>query len=759
MGIKVGEEVELQADKRYIQHSRDHSIGDVYDALVELITNADDSYNRLFRRNKRSKDGGDILIEHREQRGGQRSYIVVRDKAEGMDSEDMQRSLLRMGAYRSEAGNRGYMGRGAKDCTALGDLTFESIKNERYYRCKITHDLKFVLEESGSNATREHRQKLGLERGNGTSVTLELNVPLPRLEKLAANLPWHFSLRDIMSETSDSRVQLRRADVNGAKAERLVYRPPEGELVVDESFPVERYANAKARLRIWRAPEPLEESKAGARFGRFGILVKGERAIHELTLLAEEFKRDPHASHYFGRLDCVYLDQLMAEYEECRSNGQPHTEDNPSLIVDPHRRFGLDRRHPFVQALIQVPSERLRALIAKDREREKSQRREVANQETRSRLSRLAKLAGRFLSQQLDELEELSGGDAVDDAFAKQGVFIYPTYLNVGVDKERTLTFYAKRSLLKNENETVTIEADSENALEIYGATFNLHSHHSKDDRLVGTFKVKGLQASESVVLTAKVNGLPTAEALVQVVDNTTEERIFDSPLEFERTEYSVKQGSQKSLRLFAKYPEVVAEETKVKFYTDDNRVAVRGHCILTPVAGTNYAEGTVTVEGRTLKSKTTIIAEVNGRRATTLVKVVDKPKQDRTVPIEFEIRDEDYGNFRARWADHEGKPHLLLISAKHKSLARYLGPENENFPGQDTPLFRVLIAEIVAESVCRKALTMEAKERPFDFPWADLKEADLIADDVLAKMQQRLRQFVADAHSIMLSDLEIKAA
>ncbi len=73
--------------------------------------------------------------------------------------------------------------------------------------------------------------------------------------------------------------------------------------------------------------------------------------------------------------------------------------------------------------------------------------------------------------------------------------------------------------------------------------------------------------------------------------------------------------------------------------------------------------------------------------------------------------------------------------------------------------MFRVLIAEIVAESVCRKALTMEAKERPWEFRWADLKEDHLIADDVLAKIQQRLREFVAGAHAIMLSNQDIRSA
>jgi hypothetical protein len=149
---------------------------------------------------------------------------------------------------------------------------------------------------------------------------------------------------------------------------------------------------------------------------------------------------------------------------------------------------------------------------------------------------------------------------------------------------------------------------------------------------------------------------------------------------------------------------------------------------------------------------------EVNGRKAVTTVKVIAKSDEDRSIPIKIDIRDEDYGNFRAIWAKHEGKPHLFLISARHKSLTRYLGPAPD-FAGQNTPLFRLLIAEIAAESVCRKALVMEAEERPWDFRWADLKEDHLIADDVLAKMQQRMRDFVTNAHASMLSDQDVKGA
>ena len=139
---------------------------------------------------------------------------------------------------------------------------------------------------------------------------------------------------------------------------------------------------------------------------------------------------------------------------------------------------------------------------------------------------------------------------------------------------------------------------------------------------------------------------------------------------------------------------------------------------------------------------------------ATTRVKVI-KDVDEGKVPIDIDIRDQFFGNFRATWAEHEGKPNLLLISAKHKSVGRYLGPAPK-FDGQENPHFKMLIAEIITESVCRKALTLEAKERGWEFHWADLKDDHLIADSVLAELHRRTRDFAYIAHSIMLEPKEI---
>ena len=310
MSVKVGQAIPIEADKRYIQHGRSHAIGDVYDALVELITNADDSYNRLYVRKHRSRDGGDILIEHLEQRKG-RSCIVVRDKAQGMDSADMEKSLLKMGAYSSESGNRGYMGRGAKDCTELGDLLYESIKEDKFYRCKITNDLKFILEDNGSRATREHRKILGLQDGNGTSVTLQLreDIRLPRFQSLYNDLPWHYALRDIMADDSDSRVRLRKLGDDNSGIEKLVYRPPEGEIVIDETFAVDGYPNAKARLQIWKVPEPIEEYK-----DRFGIDLPVKYA-EDLKYLAEAELIEFENNHLkLTKKGMVYSNEVFAVF-------------------------------------------------------------------------------------------------------------------------------------------------------------------------------------------------------------------------------------------------------------------------------------------------------------------------------------------------------------------------------------------------------------------------------------------------------------
>ena len=64
-----------------------------------------------------------------------------------------------------------------------------------------------------------------------------------------------------------------------------------------------------------------------------------------------------------------------------------------------------------------------------------------------------------------------------------------------------------------------------------------------------------------------------------------------------------------------------------------------------------------------------------------------------------------------AIWAEQNT---VLQISAKHKSIARYLGPEPE-FLGQEKPHFKTILAEIVADQVARRIIELREEKQGHD--------------------------------------------
>src|SRR5262249_25275482 len=149
--------------------------------------------------------------------------------------------------------------------------------------------------------------------------------------------------------------------------------------------------------------------------------------------------------HYFGRLECRYLDNLLEDYDRCLEKRASFSEGNPRLIIDPNRQSGLDRSHPFTSALFQIPAERLRVLLAKDREAQKPMDTEISKKDPKTRLDQLGKAARKFLQEQLDELEEFGDDDdrADEESIRKLGMVLFPPFVRLAVDEERSITCYA----------------------------------------------------------------------------------------------------------------------------------------------------------------------------------------------------------------------------------------------------------------------------------------------------------------------------
>jgi hypothetical protein len=753
--MKAGKPEKAHIEPRYVQLIMQTTIKDIYDALVELITNCDDSYHRLYENGKRSDDGGPILIEI-EHRRSKASLLVIRDKAEGMDITDMREKIKKIGKKFSGEEDRGFMGRGAKECAVLGKAIFESIKDNKHHRCEFHSNLDFIPFKPVT-ASPQIRKRLGIKRGNGTSVTIEITQKkrYPKYENIKRDLPWHFALRDVFSSQSKSKVYILNLNDKNAKPEKKILPPPIGKCLKSFEYQVPGYPNAKARLEIRKSEESFIDPQD--RFRRSGFIVKASRAIHECSLFYPEFEKEPLAKKYFGRIECPYIDILCQEYDKIREKNDIPPDTNPSLLIDPNRQLGLRRDHPFTEALFSIPAKYLRELIKEDRDEDKKKQTKIANEATQNRLDKLAEAASKFISERLEEMEEISKRDEIDrTSFVKEGVLIYPTYFYVALNEIRTITYYVNASLLKNKKEIVSIEADDE-ALEILDKKIELQPHKKNKEQLCGRFRVKGKLKKDDVLIKAKCNNLPEAQAIAAIVEDRIEEHLFEDPFEFEHNSYSVKQSSRKALKIYAKFPDVISEETTIKVTSSDSEgIPIRGSCILKPILSSNYAYGEVVIEGRRLNAKADIIAILDSLEANTKAKVVQKP--ERKIPFEIKLVNKEMGNFRAQWAVSEGKPYLLEISALHDSIKRYLGAPPD-FEGQNLPLFKILLSEIVAESVCRKSLILEAKERPWDFRWADDRDDNIIAERVVGSLQERLKEFTPVAHAIMLSNREfIKA-
>jgi hypothetical protein len=421
----------IYTGRAFHQDASEAMRGDIVRGLIELITNSDDAYV-----SNGPAAAGKIAIEIEHHRG-QPWKVVVRDRARGMRASEMREKFVSLGGRTSgfEVGleRRGNLGRGAKDLAAFGNVTFESVCEERFSRFVLQTDGTWELARERA-ARPEDRNLLGIPRGNGLVVTVDVlpNIRCPRHDTLRQRLSRHFQLRDILS---DRHREVHLTNLNDGTRDRLSYQYPGLPTVYDNEITVPGYPNgATARLVLWRLPErsdegPSDEGRAN------GILIKGGRAVYENTLFGLE--GNVHAGWFSGRLVCPYIDTLAREYDDRLQNAQLPTALNPAPIIS-RRRDGLASDHPFVIALKAAAEAPLRELVAAEAERARTESQSAESQSTRASLDRLANEVGRLLGEELREIEAEevpTGTEGLPPLLA-----IVPEQVYVYMGEDRTLT-------------------------------------------------------------------------------------------------------------------------------------------------------------------------------------------------------------------------------------------------------------------------------------------------------------------------------
>lgn len=346
----------LPVDQRIIDIDS-RRFASVEKALVELVTNVDDSYSRLEQTGATPE--GLVTIGYERHRNG--AVLSVADRAEGMGLERIRAVLSYGGAHsqlsRGQTGGRGYFGRGLKQAIyGLGHGWIESIRAGRYARVDLfrAEDGSYVYDDWDGDfpAGRADHSLLDIPYGaEGTRVTIVVDNPdvvVPRFSTLAAALSDNIYLRDLLGR----RTVRLASGVGDDRAEpvRLVHEEPESEVLVGPGA-VASFSFGGAgydyQLTLRRTLAEELETRGDERTN--GLLVLSGAAVLDCQFF--RYENQLGTEHLFGTVSCPALAARLAA-------GHP-------VISD--ERAGLNLREPFVAAFAEAVSDAIAPVVQSER--------------------------------------------------------------------------------------------------------------------------------------------------------------------------------------------------------------------------------------------------------------------------------------------------------------------------------------------------------------------------------------------------------
>ncbi|PZR72789.1 MAG: hypothetical protein DLM73_12305 [Chthoniobacterales bacterium] len=249
----------IHAGERGLQLLAKQAVDSVEKGLIELLTNADESYTRLEKNGEVVSGKIQIFIERHTKT--KPTAIEVVDYAEGMDGEEMKECIAKYGEDTSRGGGRGVFGMGLKDTLiAFGEGDVISFKHGKKWVCKVSSNGDYEIKQPQRIAPAD--RNAFPNHSGGTTVRAFIKpgqFPIGRFETFKANLQTHVCLRTIMSDPNRTVLLRDKKTVDG---EPLRYCAPEGELIREETLGTADTGGGKAILKVFAAAgaEPLTQS-------------------------------------------------------------------------------------------------------------------------------------------------------------------------------------------------------------------------------------------------------------------------------------------------------------------------------------------------------------------------------------------------------------------------------------------------------------------------------------------------------------------
>ena len=468
---REGQTKPLQISHKLVHQLSGATVKSVVDAIVELVTNSDDSYARLEQEGRKTL--GSITISVTRLKGGSCGSIRIADQAEGMDSRALALALV----YGEEASGlmkgktvRGYFGRGLKEAIlGLGQGEIETCKNGLLN----VVELHPGQSQEPPKILRKVQDRFS-ERPDGTVVRVRCHrdVSCPAFRKLHWLLSNHFALRDIVQNRA---VALEVTDYGGRgqgskkDGAMLSWSPPNGSEVEDCEVQLEGFG--PAHIHIWESDQLLDFVKYKPD-SQAGLIIRCGSAILENTLFGLE-AREP-ARYFFGSVDCPGIAEALRS--------------GKTGIVGIGRE-GLDWRKPACQELHRAVKEvLLRHVERKARQMAESQPQRVP-ETLRKKFRKVCDLLNQLAKKELaDEGPVVGPGGDVET------LTIRPEIAYAEPGKARKYTVYLPHSVCSGPP-LVAVEiqpAVSSVSLVQPGRTLVLQPQEKRPGLLVGSLEVTG---------------------------------------------------------------------------------------------------------------------------------------------------------------------------------------------------------------------------------------------------------------------------
>jgi hypothetical protein len=718
---------------------------DVVRALVEMITNASDSYSRLERRGV-AVDGS-IEVAAERVRSGEYNRIIVRDHAEGMRRGAVEARILQAGARTSEVGDRGVQGRGAKDIAFFGRARYESISDGFYAHVLIDGGLRYD-ELYERPATPKDYERLGVQTGgSGTQVTLYVRRrqhSVPQHANLARRLSQNVQLRSIM--TSDTRTvtlaDLGRADV---VPDVVKYRLPCARTMVKSvDVSIDGVPEATGSLVLFKCAEPLEDDRTMDRHS--GVVIDDGSGIHEATYFALEGRTG--ALSFSGWLRCPYIRTVQDRYDDAVAADKPTDDPNNPVPIIARTRTGLSRDHPFTLKLAAFVEKQLRPLVEEE-EAQEAKRAGQVTEDTRKRLRQAAKDLGAKMAEVMKRLEVEYKPEGGEDGptLTPVKLRVVPPSVYLLPEAQQTFSVHAWPEAWGDdlpEPWTATVVIADEGVATLSATEVQLEPDPRETRRRRGVFQVTAGTIEDATLIEVRLGG--TSEIVeVEVAAEDTTPPPTPTRLMFSQASYRARPTRPKTLVLMAPVESVAhAGTAEVRLTTTHEEIRVPKTVALDlrdAGDGRRWYETEVAALVATATSGRVRAALGDEAAVCQVSAVEDKGRLAFEIdPLDELPRYASQG--RADWSWPKGV-RTLRIFAKHPSLFPYFG---EHLDHQESREARIMLAEVVANELAMWTLAE-----------ADVKAAGGLSRDAQtyrSRLKEISTEYLTVAHRSLVPEM-----